>query len=63
MECQKAALEAVQHEAESAKADLRQEFEMREEHLKQVLQYSNNGVHLRARDNVAMYKEVTSDLL
>ncbi|CAI8043588.1 Protein Spindly [Geodia barretti] len=35
MECQKAALQAVQHEAESAKADLRQEFEMREEHLKQ----------------------------
>ena len=57
MECQKAALQAVQHEAESAKADLRQEFEMREEHLKQVLQYSNNGVHLRACDNVAMYKD------
>ena len=36
LECQKAALQAVQHEADSARTELRQEFEMREEHLKQV---------------------------
>ena len=36
LECQKAALQAVQHEADSARTELQQEFEMREEHLKQV---------------------------
>lgn len=40
LECQKAALQAVQHEADSTRTELRQEFGMREEHLKQVHVYT-----------------------
>ena len=36
LECQKAALQAVQHETDSVRIELKHEYEMREEHLKQV---------------------------
>ena len=44
LECQRAALQAVQHDTDSARQELRQEYEMREEHLKQVYAVHNTTI-------------------